>query len=90
MKVVVLLMLAVLTMGASSCQITPGMAEPSIYVCTVIDTTEVDCVHVYDPNNVKKLSIIDVVGYQCVSPNAYSELDTHHEILHKELARKKK
>lgn len=90
MKVVVLLILAVATMGASSCQITEGLEEPSIYVCTVIDTSEVDCVHVYDPNNVKKLSIVDVIGYQCVSPNAYATLDTHHEVLHKELARKKK
>lgn len=67
-----------------------GFEEPSIYVCTVIDTNEVDCVHVYDQNNVKKLSIVDVIGYQCVSPNAYATLDTHHEILHKELNRKKK
>jgi hypothetical protein len=89
MKVVVLLVVAILTMGISSCQITPGMAEPSIYVCTIIDGQEMDCSHVYDPGKIKKINVMDAIGYQCVSPNAYAEMDTHHEVMHKELNRKK-
>lgn len=87
MKVVALLMALILLTGISSCQ-TPGMAEPDAFICTIIDDTELDCVNTLNPNETKEITLIDSIGFQCVSPHDFSYMKSHHEILHKELNKK--
>lgn len=72
----------------SSCQLTPGIEEPATFLCTILDDREMDCVHTYDPNTVKKLSLIDGIGFTCVSPKGFGDIKSHHEILHEELNQK--
>jgi hypothetical protein len=64
------------------------MAEPDIFICTIIDMAELDCVNTLDERIVKRVSLIDGIGYQCVSPKSFSKMKSHHEILHKELNKK--
>lgn len=87
---VVLLMALTFLTGISSCQITPGLAEPSTYICTIIDDKVMECVHTMNPDARYDISLIDGIGYQCLGPKAYGEMSTHHEVLHKELNRCKK
>lgn len=84
-KVAVLLTIAFLTMGNSSCAINPlpGEEEPAIFICTIIDNEVAECVHTYDQNTKKDLTLIDMIGYQCVRPKDFGTLKSHHEILHK-------
>lgn len=89
-RLVVLLMAPMFLTGISSCQITPGMEEPSTYICTIIDDKVMECVHTYDPNTRYDITLIDGIGYQCLGPGAYGKIKTHHEVLHKELNRCKK
>lgn len=83
MKKAVVLLTALLTLtGASSCQQLPGIEEPAIFICTIIDNTVLECVHTYDDSLRKDISIIDAIGFQCVSPNSFATIKTHHDVIH--------
>lgn len=79
-----------MTIGASSCQVNEGIAEPDTYICTIIDDKVMECVHTYDPNTRKDISIIDGIGYQCISSSGYGKIKTHHDVLHDEITRLRK
>ena len=88
MKKVVGLLTVLLTLtGFSSCEPTPGMAEPSTYLCSIIDESTLECQHTYDRNTKKKYTIIEAIGFVCTPASGFAEIKTHHEVLHKELNR---
>lgn len=85
MKKVVALSMALLTLtGISSCETSPGVAEPSTFIC-LYEGDQFSCVHTYDNNARKFLPPVEGIGYQCIHPDGYADIKTHHEILHREL-----
>ena len=84
-KVAVLFLIA---LGLSSCR-TPGMNEPEIFVCTIEDDKSLYCVHTSEEKDAE-LSVVDAIGYQCVSPKAFGIMKTHHEALHRALNEKRR
>ena len=85
MKKAVVLFLALLTLtGISSCQ-TPGMEEPDIFICSIIDDKSMSCVNSLDNNIRKEVLLLDSIGFMCVDPDAYSKAKVHHRVLHRTL-----
>lgn len=84
MKAVSLALALFLLTGISSCQ-TPGLEEPALFNCAIVDVNEIHCFHNYDSRYDKKITVIEALGYQCVSPKDYAKIKTHHEVLHVEL-----
>jgi hypothetical protein len=67
----------------TSCETIPGLKEPSLVVCTLIDTTTLDCVSVNDPNLPPfEIKVFDAVGFLCASPDDYGAAADHHNALH--------
>jgi hypothetical protein len=77
-KIIVLLTSLIIV----ACETTPGISEPSIYICTVLDDKTAECVHSIQTDTKHDISTLDLIGYQCVSPNAFATLKLHHEVLH--------
>ena len=84
-RVGILFMVAPILLGVNSCVVTPGVAEPDIYICTILDDKILECQNSYDPNTRHDMTLINAIGYQCVSPKATGILETHHDIVHKQL-----
>lgn len=63
---------------------TPGIEEPDVLICSIIQSNIAEC---FDREGDSKgfYYTIDMIGWQCVSPEAYADLKTHHQILHREL-----
>lgn len=68
----------------TSCITTPGIEEPSAFYCTILSPTEAEC-RLSDGDYVTNMKIVDLIGYIGVRPKAFSNLISHHEILHREL-----
>jgi len=84
-----ILFTAILTLtGISNCQ-TPGLEEPDVTICTIITDKLIACENIIDPSKSFDIDIIDGIGLQCVSPNDYASLKTHHEAIHRELNKKR-
>lgn len=87
LRAVILLTVLISTSGISSCS-TSGMKEPDVYVCTIIDLDVAECVRSSNTGDNHDISIVDLIGYQCVAPDDYAKIKTHHEALHKALNKK--
>lgn len=81
MKVLKLLLVSLLT---TSCILTPGIDEPVVLVYVLKSDGTGEC-YPKDVCPKQYLDYIDMIGYQCVSPNGASKINSHHEILHREL-----
>lgn len=69
--------------SVTSCETIPGMAEPDIIVCTILDMKIADCFSPSDPNHVPKdVPLRELIGFSCVSPSSYGQVDNHHNALH--------
>jgi hypothetical protein len=72
----------------SSCITTPGLEEPEVFVCTIIDNSVLECVKQGSGEKPFDISIIDSIGFQCTSPSDFAKIKTHHQVLHEELNKK--
>jgi len=70
-------------LSLSSCK-TPGMAEPEIFICVIEDDKNLHCTYT-DESKEKDVTIIDAIGFMCVSPKGFAITKTHHEALHRAL-----
>lgn len=86
MKSLAYLLTALLISGC----ITPGMEEPDVWICVIVDDVSLTCHHSLDKETRREVDLIDAIGYQCVTPTGYAKIKTHHQILHDELNKKKK
>lgn len=85
MKKVGFLFMVLLTLtGVSSCQ-SPGLKEPDIFICTLIDLETLDCVNSLDRSITRTIPLDLSIGSQCIFPEDYATLKSHHSILHKSL-----
>ena len=73
----------------TACNTIPGVEEPDIYICSLIDNLTLECVNSYDDRVIKDITVIDAIGYQCISPKAFATIKTHHDVLHN-LVKKRK
>lgn len=78
MKKIVVLLMVFLT----NCEETPGIAEPNVFFCTLLNLEIADCQHSIDPGTHHDMNTIDMIGYTCVSPRHLAEIKTHHAVLH--------
>lgn len=89
----IVLFLALIALTLNSCETTPGIEEPEIFICGVEsdgpNNVYLHCQHSYDPTIVKDVSIFDAIGYVAVEPKAFAKIKTHHSALHKKLNGKK-
>lgn len=76
--------------GASGCQTTPGMEEPKVWSCVMVDETRSRCFYSHDESQEREMQSIDMIGFQCFSPGDVANISTHHNVLHKELNKAKK
>ena len=85
-------LLILVCISSASCETTPGIDEPAIFICTLTldegDKLYFDCYHSYSPETKKKVTLINGLGYTCVDPGAFSKLKSHHDIMHMELNNK--
>ena len=88
MRPVKSLLIALVLSNSIGCLSTPGIAEPSMFICTIVDGEILDCVHTFDDSLRKDISNIDAIGFQCVSPKDYAALKLHHEALHEKANKK--
>jgi hypothetical protein len=76
---------ALLFLLLTSCLDTPGIEEPSIFICHVRSDDSLHCVHTMNPSLIKDIPSVEAIGFECIDPRAYATLKTHHEALHLEL-----
>lgn len=67
---------------------TPGLEEPDVVTCSIVEENRAECFN-KDGDSVGWFYTIDMIGFQCVSPADYAKIKTHHEVLHRELNKKK-
>ena len=79
------LLIALTSVSCASCISSPGMDEPQIAICTIINPESLDCVYPDVPGSEFSLSMVDAIGFMAVRPKGFSALISHHEILHREL-----
>lgn len=85
MKKVGFLFMVLLTLtGVSRCQ-SRGIKEPDIFICTIIDLKTLDCVNSLDRSLTRTIPLNTSIGSQCVFPEDYATLKSHHSLLHKSL-----
>ena len=77
--------LFLLALVASSCITTPGIKEPSVFICQIVNMNEMDCVYLDDETKNITIPLVEGFGFECVSPKDLAKIKTHHEILHKRL-----
>jgi len=68
----------------TSCLSSHGIEEPLVLTRIIVDRENTVCI----PRElcpIEEKQIKDMIGFQCVSPEASSRINTHHEILHREL-----
>lgn len=78
------ILFAVISITLTSCISTPGIEEPTVTYCTIIDGEIAQCV---GPNETKDVTVIDLIGATCLSPDDLAAAMTHHEALHKVIER---
>ena len=65
------------------CKTIPGLAEPSFWICDIVNVDKALCYHVQDPTKEQiEISPTELLGYSCLSPRAFGDTDQHHEALH--------
>jgi hypothetical protein len=69
--------------------ISDGIKEPEIEFCSIFSADQADC-EVQGSGKIITRSTTEMLGYQCISPSDYAEAESHHEILHREINKKKK
>ena len=70
-------------MTTLGCKTIPGIEEPTFWICDVVNVDKAICYHVQDPTGEKvELDMVGLIGYSCVNPRAFGDLDQHHEALH--------
>lgn len=69
----------------TACLQTPGIEEPMVAYCTIMNTEYAECVYPEEPSYKERMAIIDMIGYKAVRPKGLSVLASHHEVLHREL-----
>lgn len=70
--------------------ITPGLKEPDIFIYTIESPSSLYGTNTLDPSKDDQIGIIDAIGFQCVSPNGFGKIKSHHEIIHRRLNEKAK
>ena len=67
----------------TGCKTIPGIEEPSFGICDIVNVDKAVCYHVSDPTTpVVEKTMVDMLGYSCVNPRAFGDLEQHHEALH--------
>ena len=65
------------------CKTIPGIDEPSFGVCDIVNIDKARCYHITDPTiPVDEKTMDEMLGWSCVNPRSYGDLDQHHEALH--------
>ena len=84
MRVLKLFLASLSTISCASCITTPGMDEPIILVYVIKSDGTGECM----PKDICPKpfkTAVEMIGYQAVSPNSVAKINSHHEILHREL-----
>ena len=67
----------------AGCKTIPGIEEPTFWICDIVNVDVARCYHVQDPTGpVVERTMSEMLGYSCVNPRAFGDLDQHHEALH--------
>jgi len=83
MKVLRVLLVSLSAISAG-CLSSPGIDEPVILVYVLKSDGTGEC-YPKDICPSPAKSAIDMIGHQCVSPNSAAKINSHHEILHRQL-----
>lgn len=76
---------AIILLISSGC--ISGPKEPVVEICSVFSPNQADC-EVPGTGKIIVRNTSEMLGYQCVSPKDFAEVESHHEILHREIDKK--
>jgi hypothetical protein len=82
--------LGLTTVILSGCLSSPGIKEPEVTLCDVIDGVDAECYLSTNPSQISDRKVNTFIGWTCVSPKDNAAIDSHHTIMHRELNEKSK